>query len=305
MRILLLGGTRFIGRRVAARLLTEHDVTLLNRGTDPLWDRDLRRITVDRDEAADTAEALSGGFDVLVDISGARPGHLAGTLGFAGRYIYLGSAAVYDREASGFPFREDDPADGDPVWGDYGRDKAACEKLLRDAYGERLTVLRPPYVYGPFNNEPRESFVWARLLRGETVLVPGDGDRLVQFCHVDVLAEVVAAAVAERLDPGTYNVAESTPYSFAGWVGVLARAAGVEARMSPVDDPKVPARDYFPFRDVDLVLDTSRIDAAGVLPYVPLPLGAARTFAWFEQNGGLAYEPTAYERKTMRRGSWR
>ncbi|GIG69980.1 NAD-dependent epimerase/dehydratase family protein [Phytomonospora endophytica] len=296
MRVLLLGGTKFIGRRVASRLLDGHAVTLLNRGSDPLWDRDLRRVTADRTDAAATAAALSGDHDVVVDISGTRPEHLAGTLDFPGRYIYLSSAAVYDQTAAGLPFREGDPAHGDPAWGEYGHDKAACERLLTEAYGERLTVLRPPYVYGPFNDLPRESFVWARLLCGETVFVPGDGDRLIQFCHVDALAEVVAAAVEERLDPGVYNVAESTPYGLAGWVRILAKAAGTEAPMSPVDDERIDAREYFPFRDMDLVLDTTRIDAAGVLPYVPLPVGAASTFRWFKANGGLAFEPTAYER---------
>ncbi|HEY1175138.1 MAG TPA: NAD-dependent epimerase/dehydratase family protein [Phytomonospora sp.] len=296
MRVLLLGGTRFIGRRVASRLLDGHAVTLLNRGSDPLWDRDLRRVTADRTDAAATAAAMSGDYDVVVDISGTRPGHLAGALGFPGRYVYLSSAAVYDPASAGLPYRESDPAGGDPVWGGYGHDKAACERLLTGAYGERLTVLRPPYVYGPFNDLPRESFVWARLLRGEPVFVPGDGDTLIQFCHVDALAEVVAAAVEERLNPGVYNVAESTPYSLAAWVRILGEAAGTAALMSPVDDRRVEAREYFPFRDLDLVLDTTLIDASGVLPYVPLPAGAASTFRWFEENGGLAFEPTAYER---------
>jgi len=296
MRVLILGGTVFIGRRVASRLLDGHTVTLLNRGSDPLWDRDLGRVIADRTDAAATAAALDGGYDVVVDISGTEPAHLAGTLGFPGRYVHIGSAAVYDPASAGLPYRETDPATGDPAWGAYGSDKAACERLLTEAYGERLTVLRPPYVYGPFNHIPRESFVWARLLHGEPVLVPGDGDTLIQFCHVDALAEVVAAAVEERLDPGVYNVAESTPYGFAAWVRILAKAAGLPERMSPVDDRRVDAREYFPFRDVDMVLDTTRIDASGVMPYVPLQVGAASAFQWFKENGGLDFEPTAYER---------
>ena len=120
-----------------------------------------------------------------------------------------------------------------------------------------------------------------------------------QFCHVDALAEVVAAAVAESLPPGVYNVAESASYTFAEYLAVLGDVAGVRPQLVPVEDGNVPAREYFPFRDADLVLDTARIEASGVMPEVVLRNGLAGTLAWFRAHGGhaLAYEPTAYERR--------
>ncbi|MEU1736726.1 NAD-dependent epimerase/dehydratase family protein [Streptosporangium sp. NPDC020145] len=299
-RALVLGGTRFVGRAVVEALLPSCEVTVLNRGTRPLWDPRIVQVVADRRDAASTRAVLRGSYDVVVDVSGTEPVHVRNVLdtpAVAGavRYVYVSSAAVYRRGHAGPPFHEDDPADGDPAWGGYGEDKAECERLLSGLPG--LTVLRPPYVYGPRNTEPRESFLWARMLTGQPIFVPGDGRTGIQFCHVRDLAETVAAACAGTPPPGVYNVGGPGRCSFTDYLGLLAETAGTGHRAVHVHDEEVPARAYFPFRDLELTLDTTRLDRTGAGAATPLADGLRETLAWLRAHGSLADEPTEQEKK--------
>jgi 2'-hydroxyisoflavone reductase len=301
MKVLVLGGTRFIGRAIVDALLPSHEVSVLNRGTQPLWDSRITQLTADRTEAGQVAAVLGGRYDAVVDVSGTEPAHIGNVLkampqldGTA--YVFISSAAVYNRVEATPPFREGDRADGDDIWGGYGEAKAACEDLLREAVPEgQLTILRPPYVYGPRNTEPREQFLWARILGGQPVFLPGEGSTRIQFLHAEVLAGIVASACEGHLAPGTYNVGERRDYSFREYLSVLAEVAGTEARLVDAPDTSVRARDYFPFRDAELVLDVDRLTAADVVLDLDLGRGLAGTLRWFREHDGIHDEPTPVE----------
>ncbi|MGC0313448.1 NAD-dependent epimerase/dehydratase family protein [Kitasatospora acidiphila] len=300
MKVLVLGGTRFVGRAIVEALLPGHEVTVLNRGTRPLWDERIGQLVADRLDRTALTEQLDDGFQAIVDVSGTEPEHITTLLGAlpagaAPAYVYISSAAVYDRTRALAPFAEDAPADGDPVWGGYGEAKAACEQLLRAGVAGELTILRPPYVYGPHNTEPREQFLWARLLSGSPVFVPGDGERRIQFCHAEDLAATVLAACEGRLAAGTYNIGEPRHYGFREYLRTLAEVAGVEPVLLPAPDAAVPAREYFPFRDIELTLDTKRLEATDAFHTRPLATGLATSLAWFRDHDALHDEPTPRE----------
>lgn len=204
MQILVAGGTNFIGRSIVSTLSRHHTVSVLNRGSRPVADGRIRHLIADRNEPDVLRElfADSDAFDVVVDVSATDPNHVRGLLGGLGEqlpraYVLISSAAVYTPGAA-YPIREDSHVGGDPVWGGYGEDKAACEELVRASGIEEVTILRPPYVYGPENNEDREKWLWARMAAGEPIFVPSDGRALIQFCHVDHLASVVEEVVGPK-----------------------------------------------------------------------------------------------------------
>ncbi|MFJ8787504.1 NAD-dependent epimerase/dehydratase family protein [Streptomyces sp. NPDC102476] len=304
MRILVLGGTNFIGRHIVETLADSADVTILNRGTQNVPRDGVTRLTADRTDPDSIAHVLTHGFDAVVDVSGTEPEHITTTapllraLGVS-RYTFISSGSVYDSRTTQAPFAETSTITGDPVWGEYGRAKVECERLLRDCGFEELTVLRPPYVYGPGNSEPREQFLWSRLLRGKPIFVPGDGSTTIQFCHVSYLAEVVSAACRGLLKPDVYNVGDDSGISFDAYLANLARAAGVPVSgVSHVLDPTILAREYFPFRNYSMVLQTSKIAAAArMVAGIPLETGLATTFDWFREHDPLAYDPTPRERE--------
>jgi 2'-hydroxyisoflavone reductase len=246
-----------------------------------------------------------GTFDAVVDVSATEEVHVRGLLDAWGgalpqRYVLISSAAVYSPSGPQ-PRVEDGPADGDPVWGGYGEEKAACERILRDRGLAELTVLRPPYIYGPGNNEEREQWLWARLAAGSPIFVPGEGQARIQFCHVRFLATVVAAAVGGALPAGTYNVGEDRSYTFDEYLGVLGVASASTPVLVHVGETDVKARSYFPFRDIDLVLDTTRLCERGFEHRPSLSDGLAETWNWFSQHGLPPDEPTEQEREWRRR----
>jgi 2'-hydroxyisoflavone reductase len=305
MRILLLGGSGFVSAAVLRDLLElqaagDAVVTVLTRGrTRTRWDG-IHHVVGDRADRASMASALVDPYDAVVDVSGYTADDVATVLealpAAPQRYVFISSAAVYDSRRASIPFVEDVGLGGDPVWGDYGIDKLRAEELLRTELRDRLTVVRPPYVYGPGNNLDREDFLWARLLDHRPILVPGDGRTEVQFCHVDSISRFVRSVLTDRsIPPGTYNVGDERSYSFADYVELLADVAGVTAVRQAVEREDVPARDYFPFRDHPLVLDTRRWMATGHARVLPFRDGLVETLDWFRTHGSLTFRPVPLE----------
>lgn len=308
MKVLVLGGTNFIGRHIVDALAGRHDVSVLNRGSRSPEDPRITHLVMDRTDSAAVRAGIRGPFDAVVDVSATEPAHVLGTataLRDSGvrRYLLLSSGAVYDSRVTPRPFREDATPSGDPVWGPYGVAKGACESAVEDAGFDEVFALRPPYVYGPGNNEPREQFLWARMIARRPILVPGKGTTKIQFCPVEYLATTVQAAIAGQFPPGVYNVAEVRPYSFNEYIDVLAEAAGVSAvDVRHIEDSAIPAREFFPFRNYDMVLNVAKLASHITDPPAGLSEGLRRTFTWFRDNTALPYEPTPRELQLIGHG---
>ena len=167
--------------------------------------------------------------------------------------------------------------------------------MLRDSGVGALTVLRPPYVYGPDNNEDREKWLWSRLVHQQPVYVPSDGQSRIQFCHVTYLATVVAAAVEGRIPAGAYNVGDERAYTFDEYLALLGEVSGRPTQLVHTGDIDTPARSYFPFRDIDLVLAVERLRGAGIPPGPDLRIGLRETWERLGPDGLPGYEPTPQE----------
>jgi 2'-hydroxyisoflavone reductase len=290
MNVLVLGGQQFLGKAIVESLLDAgENVSILNRGSRPAK-HGARLLTANRYDAAQLQAVLTDSYDCIIDVSGTDPRMIRTTLQSTNvklcpKYVFISSASVYDRTYSQLPFREDGQGGGDPIWGDYGTMKWQCEEQLRGHYEGILVVLRPPYVYGPNNPDLREQFVWSRALSGLPVPVPGDGLRKLQFCYVrDLAVSVLSLARSTRTVSAVYNVAGDEIFSQQDYVMHTARVAGAEARMCSVFKAGLKARDYFPFRDVDFYLDTSKARQDSVFQSTPIELGLSETLEWFQEH---------------------
>lgn len=290
-RTLIFGGSYFIGR-VTADFLTAagHAVTVLNRGTRPL--AHVSQVIADRDDHQALWRALDGAaFDLVVDFSCYRgPQAERALTALDGRFhhwVHVSSAAVYCDNVA-LPTSEEDALGGHPAWSDYGREKSTAESVLRASpYTDRITILRPPYVYGPGNTVDRERFVWSRLLRGRPVLVPGAGETVVQFVHVEDVARAIDAVARqpEVARGKTYNVGEKHATTLLGWVRAAAKAADVEPQVVhvPRHALQLEARAFFPFRDLTMFVDTHRIEQElAFYTRFSLQDGLAQTFATYD-----------------------
>ncbi len=266
MRVLVVGGTRFVGRLLAWRLLAaDHRLTLFNRGTlpDPFGDR-VERLRGDR--ATPDLERLLAGrdFDAAVDFAaytgedGRRAAEILG--GRVGHHVMVSTGQVYlVRESRPRPAREVDyegplaPRPADPVgageW-DYGKGKRDCEDALAAAFaasGFPSTRVRIPMVNGERDHFRRiEAYLW-RLLDGGPVLLPDGGAHLTRHVYGDEVARFLASILGRSETFGqAYNLAQDETPTLADLVGRLRDLVGSTAALAPVPADRLVAAGIAP-----------------------------------------------------------
>lgn len=219
MKVLVLGGTRFVGRHIVEALVAGgHSVSVLARGktTDDLPPR-VERLRGDRDAADAGLTALEGrAWDACVDVSGYTPRQVRPSAealsGRVGRYVFISTGSVYG-DAKRRPVTEENPTmapaaegvtviDGDT----YGPLKVACENLVRDIYGEKAAILRPQIVAGPHDPSGRFTYWVKRATLGGTMLAPGDGTDHVQVIDGRDLARFTRKVLEDGI-AGAFNMA--------------------------------------------------------------------------------------------------
>ena len=299
MNVLVVGGSRFIGLHLVRLLYSQgHDVTVLNRGQTLVEFPDgVSRLQADRYDAAQVKAALAGrSFDAVYDISGYDVPSLEPLIdaleGSVGRFVFCSSTAVYGPSDTfpvheGFPMHRDSPRK-------YSTDKIACEDFL-DEVGRRrdmpITIIRPPYVYGPDNYIPdREFSFFARLSQGRKIIIPGDGLNLIHLVHVDDLAEAFAKAPGKPQAEGeAYTVASPDMITTEGFVQAIADAMDVRAEIVHMDAMayKKLGRQLYPYEySLSQVYATTKAERD--LDWAPphhMRDGLEMTYRWWLEQG--------------------
>ena len=302
-RVLVIGGTAFIGPALVERLLERGDqVVVLHRRRGTRFGDRVSEIQCDRNDPAGVRSALAGqSFDVVYDNvydwqRGTTAEQVVASVQAAGpglrRYVFTSSVAVYppgldhDEEDALVPAERPEP---------YARHKAETERALFRVHREQgigVTTLRPAFIYGPENPFERESFFWDRILSGRSIVIPGDGARPMQFVLAsDVARAAVMAAERQEAIGQAFNLGCVPPLTQVEFVRALAGAAGREARLVHVPRERIQAAGgqlleaplYFGAY-LDLPPKTVRMErAVSVLGFAPTPLtaGLEATFAWY------------------------
>jgi 2'-hydroxyisoflavone reductase len=240
MRILVIGGTRLVGRHLVQTALDRgHDVTVFNRGqTDPDAFPAATQLTGDRN--GDLAALATGEWDATIDVCAyvhrqVRSLHEAlGSRG--GHYTFISTISVYDQDVVESGFTEAAPL-LEPDWGDalemekYGELKVACEEVASACASDRLLIIRPGYVIGPYDYTERFTH-WIRMVAaGEPFDAPA-ADQPVQCIDGRDLAAFTIACV-ERGVSDVFNVtAPQAPPTFAEVFATI--ALGLGARLPEI-----------------------------------------------------------------------
>lgn len=234
MRVLVLGGTQFVGRSfVEEALAAGHEVTLFNRGkTRPDLFPEAERIRGDRGE---DLSALAGrSWDAVFDPSCYVPRLArmsAEALGDAApHYTFVSTLSVYADETvtgqdeTGRLATIDDPATEDITGETYGALKVLAENEIGRVYGDRALIVRPGYICGPYDNLDRMPYWLRRVARGGEVLAPESPGFPVQLIDARDIARF-ALAMAERGAGGVFNLcAPQEPFAFGDLLDAAARA---------------------------------------------------------------------------------
>lgn len=289
MKILVTGGTVFVSKFVAEYFVKRgHEVFVLNRNTKPQVDG-VQLIECDRHDIGDRLKNFR--FDAVIDVTAYTAEDinllLAGLSDFD-NYFLISSSAVYP-ETLEIPFKVGDMRGANVFWGAYGTNKLAAEnallKRVPDAY-----ILRPPYLYGEYNNVYREAFVFDCAERNAFFYLPKDGSMPLQFFHVEDLCRFIETLIALRPKQRIYNVCNA-PVTVKEWVEKCYAAVGKTPEFISVTNG-TEQRNYFPFYDYGYVLDTTAQNA--LMPdLLPLDKGLQRAYGWYKDNKS-AVKPKNY-----------
>ena len=297
MRLLILGGTVFLGRHVAAEALARgHEVTVFHRGRHgaELFP-DAEHLIGDR--GSDLRALEGGAWDVAVDTSGYQPADVVASsalLAAAGveHLAFVSTCNVY-------PTWPAEPVSEEtPVWtegDDYGPNKAASEREAEAALPGRVAKLRAGLLCGPHDNVFRLPWWVRRIGRGGEVVAPGDPDRAVQLIDARDLAAWIVDLGEERR-PGTFNATAPAGRTTMGEVLEAAvTATGSDARLTWVPDDALAAAGVEAWTEMPLWIpeadgpgtwriDASRAEAAG-LRCRPIAETVADVWAWLQAGG--------------------
>jgi 2'-hydroxyisoflavone reductase len=306
MEILVVGGTRFVGRHVVSAALERgHGVTLVHRGTattDPF--PDARHIHADRD--GDLAELAAGGrWDATVDVCAYLPRqvtHLADALaGRGGQHLLISTVSVYaPPDGPGLteegPLLPPAPPEVDTVTNEtYGPLKVASEIAARAAYGPDLLVVRPTYVVGPDDYTWRFPWwVW-RIGQGGEVLCPGPPDSPAQVIDARDQATFVVDLLEKGAGGTFHTVSPAPPFGFGDLLEAIAgEVAPAGTTLTWVDEDRLldvglpeSALPLWHWGEPDVwasAADPSRARAAG-LAVRPLADTVRDTSAWVREQG--------------------
>jgi 2'-hydroxyisoflavone reductase len=240
MKVLVIGGTLFIGRLLVEELLKGgHNVAVLHRKPKHDLGKRVENIMADRNDGDSLADALSGRrFEVVFDNvydweRGTTAAQVEATVRASGdrisRYIFLSSVAAY---GDGLNHKESDPLAPDYHPEAYVSHKATTERMLFRMHAQSgfpVVTFRPTFVYGAGNPFYREQFFWDRLRAGRPVIIPGDGHRLMQFAYVNDLVQAMVRAMVEPKAVGeAFNIGDPKPLTQVEFVEKLAKVANVE-----------------------------------------------------------------------------
>jgi nucleoside-diphosphate-sugar epimerase len=315
MRILVMGGTWFLGRAVVDDALARGwEVTTFNRGRSGVDAPGVRAIHGDRTSTDDLSSlAQHGPWDAVVDTSAAELPPVAVLQGaralapVCGGYVYVSTVSVY----SGWPDLPlrvgdavlDGPPDADKDYGRnpvgwsgpnlyYGRQKAGCERAVLSAFGEdRVCVLRPGVILGPGEYVGRLPWWLTRAQRGGAILAPAPEERRIQPVDVRDVARFAMDMAAARAS-GTHNVAHPEPVTFNEFLTACLQVTGGAGRPAWVAPEVLLEHGVKEWTELPLwrthagawAVDPSTAVAAG-LRCQPLRETIADTWAWWQADG--------------------
>ncbi len=318
MKILIIGGTKFVGRHlIRAAAARNHEVTIFHRGKQPLVDRfDVEEILGDRND--DLAKLKNQKWDAVIDTCGYLPDHVRASAEAlhptTDKYVYISSISAYagfavpdfDETAPLAMLTDEQEAalaeidlKGDinayKLGESYGALKALCEKAVIDLFGENGLIIRPGLIVGEFDWTDRFTYWVMRVAAGGEVLAPGNTEASVQFIDARDISEWIIRMI-EGNESGIYNATgKPSELSFGAMLETIKTVSNSSAEFVWMSDGFMHENEVAPWTDMPVYLpetpDTKGFSAANIdraikknLVFRPLEDTVSETLKWRRQS---------------------
>ena len=295
LKILVIGGSYFLGRVFVMQAASEHEITVVNRGTYSMENFGVKQITGDRRNPA-TWNCCDGDYDVLVDFCAYCKGdvsfvinHLSGTVR---QYIMISTVDVYEHGGDGLK-SEDSPFEMREIAGEAGeyiKGKIALEQELISECTRReisYTILRPSILYGPFNYAPRESVYIQMIVQNHILPHITDAKARFQMVYVKDVADAIRKCLLNENAIGqVYNICNETPIDYHILFECLKEVADVPFQeilmtVNQATEQNVPLSFPVTAEETNLCAGAKSINDLG-LNYTDLSDGMLKTYRAFK-----------------------
>lgn len=241
MRILVIGGTYFLGKAFVEQAYEKHQLHLLNRGNRPVVSKAADFVTeyhADRHDIEKIRQLSGEKFDVVVDFCAYEKGDIKSLTealgGAVGQYIFISTCDVY-RRGTGEEMDENAELEDRSFGGEAGAyisGKVALEEELAACgreYHMRYTSIRPAFIYGPDNYAPREGLFFNWIEKAGQIIYPEDAEGEFQLVYVKDVAKVILAACGNpKAYDKAYNICGECTINYETFAEILKHATGID-----------------------------------------------------------------------------
>ena len=227
MKILVMGGTRFVGKSLVQKLILQnYDIDIFTRGNKPN-PKGANLIKGDRNNLQDILKLKNNKYDIVFDISGRELSQTKILIENINenfdRYVYVSSAGVY-QDSQELPINEKDPIDKDSRHiGKYESEKWLIDNKIP------FTSFRPTYIYGPGNYNKIENWFFERIVSLKKVPIPFDGSLITQLGHVSDLTDAMIKCLSQiKTKNNIYNCSGEKGITIKGLVMICADVCNID-----------------------------------------------------------------------------
>jgi nucleoside-diphosphate-sugar epimerase len=302
--VLVLGGTGFVSGAIAMHLIEEgFKVDIFTKGDKkPTFSGFRKHIIGDRNSFDSLKQIANESYDFVFDIIAQTKQEIEKLIlsidtSKLKKFVFCSSAAVYlpsDKE-----LKEEDPKGFNSFWQSYGLNKLEAENFLFDLYEKKdfpTIIFRPVYIYGKGNNLYRENYIFERIEQNLLIPVPESNARI-HFIHIDDLVKVFSSVLSSNVIGQAFNLSFPEPVTFIEWINAIEKVMHKKARIKIIPKEKlnklnINAREFFPFRDVSLLLNTEKLKTYDLFyPKISLDKGLTLTYNEFLKSKPKLFDP--------------
>jgi 2'-hydroxyisoflavone reductase len=316
-KILILGGTKFIGRNLVESLLlkTNLELTLFNRGTsNPELFKNIRLIRGDRADQQDIAQLGKEQWDVVIDLSCYFPVYLEHLLPIleknTKKIIFISSITVYDLSEQSENTVEQaaikicpDELLNDTTWSSYGFRKAACEQYIQQCHIPQKIVLRPAIAYGAYDLLDRFYYWIYKTKFDKEIILPDNGKDIANYTYVKDLVSIITELISSEFENEIFNVTTHDPVSLSEILYTIGHHLDKYPVMQSIPSSFLMTQGLIPRTDIPLwnngnafSFDNSKIKKHMPFPFSSFSESIQETISFYETvnwrviNGFLSVE---------------